>query len=114
MNVLGSSDPQIKVGIKVTDNPNPGPQITSASISGDIVTITGSGFTSSNNLYTTFGNSLSPVSSSGNSLIFNVTDLSIYNKIKSLTGTKYKAILWIYVQNEHGTNKDPYKLDVII
>ncbi|MEX2013418.1 MAG: peptidoglycan-binding protein, partial [Parcubacteria group bacterium] len=52
-NVLGSSDPNIKVTVKVTNNPHPGPIIESATKVGDMVTVTGSGFTSSNNLYTT-------------------------------------------------------------
>lgn len=114
-NVLGSSDPSIKVSIKVTDNPNSGPVILSASINGDKVTVTGSGFTSSNNLFTTFGNSSSSISSDGNIIIFSVNELSLYKQIKDAMGSQhYSSSLWIYVQNEHGVNKDPYKLDIVI
>ena len=115
-NTLGSSDnPDISVLISVTNNPQLPPEIKGASISGENVTLVGSGFTSSNNIITTLGNSSSPLSSSGNTLTFNITSLSLYNQIKNFTsGKKYRVVLWIYVQNEHGINKDPYRLDISI
>ena len=114
-NALGSSDnPDVDVVIKVTNNPEPGPTIESASITGDTVTIIGRGFTSANNLFTTLGDSSSPISSNGTTLTFRVTDLSRYNQIKQFTLGKYQVALWIYVQNEHGINKEPYKLGIII
>lgn len=114
-NSLGTSDPQIKISIKITNNPQPAPTITNASIAGDIVTLTGSGFTSSSIIISTFGNFSSPVSSSGTTISFSITNLSQYNQIKQFTGDKtYPTELWIYVQNEHGINKDPYKLEITI
>lgn len=114
-NVLGSSDnPDIKIAIKVTSNPQQGPTITSASIAGDTVTLVGAGFTSSNKLFTTLGDSSSPISSNGTTLTFRITDLSRYNRIKTLTKGKYQASLWIYVQNEHGISANPYELKLII
>ena len=115
-NVLGSSEnPDITVAVKITSNPQPGPRIENASIVDDTVTVVGSGFTSSNYLLTTLGNSSSPVSSNGTTITFRISDLSLYDQIKKSTlGRKYKAALWIFVQNEHGINKEPYKLEVMI
>ena len=114
-NVLGSSDnPDIRVTIKVTNNPQPAPSIESASITGDTVTLIGKGFTSSNNLFTTLGDSSSPLSSDGTTLTFRVTDLSRYNQVKQFTVGKYQAALWIFVQNEHGISREPHKLEIII
>ena len=114
-NALGSSDnPDVDVVIKVTNNPQPSPTIESASITGDTVTLIGKGFTSANNLFTTLGDSSGSISANGATLTFRVTDLSRYNQIKQFTLGKYQATLWIYVQNEHGINKDPYKLEIII
>ena len=114
-NMLGSSkNSDIKIKIRVTDNPQPPPVITGASLSGDTVTVTGTGFTSSNSLFTTFGDSASSISSSGNTLSFRVTDLSRYNQIRGFTQGQYKAALWIFVQNENGMNRDPYKIDINI
>ena len=114
-NVLGSSNnPDITVAIRVTSNPQPGPIIENASIVGDTVTLVGSGFTSSNNLITTLGNSLTPVSSNGTILTFRITELSLYNEIRRLTLGNYKVALWIYVENEYGANKEPYKLEIMI
>ena len=114
-NVLGSSDPDIKVLLKVTNSPQPAPTIESASIVGDTVMLIGNGFTATNNLFTTFGNSSNSVSSNGTTLSFRLPDLSWYDKIKkSLLGRLYQATLWIYVQNEHGINENPYKLETII
>lgn len=115
-NAFGSSDnPDIQTIIKVTSNPYSGPIIESVSIVGDTVILTGKGFTSANNLFTTFGDLASMISASGNTLTFHLSDLSFYDQIKNSTlGQKYQAALWIYVQNEHGVNRDPYKLDIII
>ena len=114
-NVLGSSDnPDIRILVKVTNNPQPAPTIESASITGDMVTLIGKGFTSTNNLFTTLGDSSGPVPSNGTALTFRVADLSRYEQIKQFTMGKYQAALWIYVQNEHGINKEPYKLEIII
>ena len=114
-NVLGSSDnPDINIVIKVTNNPQSAPTIESASIIGDIVTLIGSGFTSTNRLFTTLGDSSSPISSNGATLTFRVTDLSRYDQVKQFTLGKYQVTLWIFVENEHGINKEPYKLETII
>ncbi|MDO8728866.1 MAG: peptidoglycan-binding protein [bacterium] len=114
-NVWGSSDnPDTKVIIRVTSNPQPGPIIESASIVGDTVTLVGSGFASANNLFTTLGDSSSSVSSNGTTLTFRIADLSMYDEVRQFTLGKYQEALWIYVQNEHGVNKEPYKLDIII
>jgi len=114
-NALGSSDnPEVGVVIKVTNNPQPEPMIESASIVGDSVTLVGSGFTSSNNLITTLGNSPGSISASGDTLTFRITELSMYNEIRKFTLGNYRAALWIYVQNEHGANKEPYKLEITI
>ena len=114
-NALGSSEnPDVDVVVKVTSNPQPPPTIESASITGDTVTLTGKGFTSANNLFTTLGDSSSPISSNGTNLTFRVVNLSRYDQVKQFTLGKYQVALWIYVQNEHGINKEPYKLDVII
>ncbi|GEM_PF-2562169 len=114
-NVLGSSEnPGVDVVVKVTNNPEPPPVIESASITGDTVTLIGKGFTSSNKLFTTLGDSSGPVSSNGTTLTFRVVDLSRYSQVRQFTLGKYQAALWIYVQNEHGINKDPYKLEIII
>lgn len=114
-NILGSSDnSDTSVIIRVTSNPQLGPTIEGASIAGDMVTLTGKGFTSANNLITTLGNSSSPISSSGNTLTFRISDLSMYGEIKKFTLGNYQAAFWIYVENEHGVNKEPYKLDIII
>ena len=114
-NVLGSSDnTNTNIVIKITSNPQPGPTIESASITGDMVTLIGKGFTSTNNLFTTLGDSSGPVPSNGTALTFRVADLSRYEQIKQFTMGKYQAALWIYVQNEHGINKEPYKLEIII
>lgn len=114
-NVLGSSEnPDITVTIKVTNNPQPGPTIESASIVDDTVTLIGGGFTSANNLFTTLGDSSGPIFSNGTTLTFRVTDLSRYDQIKQFTLGKYQVVLWIYVQNEHGINKEPYQLEIII
>lgn len=114
-NVLGSSDPDIKILLKVTNSPQLAPTIESASIVADTVTLVGNGFTAANNLFTTFGNSARPVTSDGATLSFRLNDLSWYDKIKQSTGGRaYQAALWIYVENEHGVNKDPYKLEITI
>ena len=114
-NALGSSEnPDVIVAIKVTNNPQPGPTIESASITGDMITLIGSGFTSANNLFTTLGDSSSPISSNGTTLTFRVADLSRYDQVKQFTLGKYQVALWIYVQNEHGINKEPYKLEMTI
>ena len=117
-NVLGTSNsdnPNIIISIKVTNNPQPAPIIESASIVGDTVTIVGSGFTSSNNIYTTFGSFPSTMSAVGDTITFNLTDLPMYNKIKQSTrSVKYQVALWINVKNEHGANKDPYRLNITI
>ena len=114
-NALGSSDnTNTNIVIKITSNPQPAPTIESASIVSGTVTLIGSGFTSLNNLFTTLGGSSSPVSSNGTTLNFRVADLSRYEQIKQFTLGKYQAALWIYVQNEHGINKEPYKLEIII
>ncbi len=114
-NVLGSTDnPDIKILIKVTNNPQPAPTIENASLTGDTVTLTGNGFTSSNNLFTTLGDSSGSVSSSGGLLTFRLSDRSRYEQTKKFTQGKYQASLWIYVENEHGINKDPFMLDIII
>ncbi|MEK7176981.1 MAG: IPT/TIG domain-containing protein [Patescibacteria group bacterium] len=114
-NVLGSSaNPDLKIIIRVTDNPQPPPQITSASISGDTVTLIGTGFTSSNNLSTTFGDNPSSILSNGTTLTFRITDLSMYEKIKQFTQGKYQTSLWIYIYNEHGASREPYQLNVNI
>ena len=114
-NALGSSDNlDAKVRIKVTNNPQPAPTIESASINGDTVTLTGRGFTSSNNLFTTLGDSSNPISSDSTTLTFRVTDLSRYGQIKQFTLGKYQTAPWIFVQNEHGINKEPYELEIII
>ena len=114
-NTLGSSNnPDIAIAIKVMNNPRSGPIIENASIVGDTVTLTGSGFTSANNIITTLGNSSSPISSDGITLTFRITELSMYDEIKRFTLGKYQAALWIYVQNEHGINKEPHKLDITI
>jgi len=114
-NVLGSSEnPDISVFIKVTSTPESGPTISSASISGETVLLAGTGFTTSNTVATTLGNS-TPISASGNTLTFRLNELSQYEQVKkSMLGRPYKLVLWIFVQNEHGINKDPYKLDIII
>lgn len=114
-NVLGSSaNPDLKIIIRVTDNPQSPPQITSASISGDTVTLIGTGFTSSNNLSTTFGESPSSISSNGTTLTFRITDLSMYEKIRKFTQGKYQTSFWIYIYNEHGASREPYQLNVNI
>ena len=116
-NVFGSSDnpnSNIKIKIRVTNNPQPPPTITGASIVGDSVTVVGTGFTSSNNLFTTFGNSSNPIFSNGTTFNFRISNLSMYEKIKKFTQGRYQASLWIYVQNEHGMNKDPYQLVINI
>ena len=115
-NALGSSENSgVVVTIKVTSSPQPGPTIESASVVSGRVTLIGSGFTSANNLFTTLGNSTSPVSSSGDTLTFRLTDLSLYNQIKQAAlGRQYQSTLWIFVQNQHGINKEPYKLDIVI
>ena len=114
-NTLGSSNnPDIAIAIKVTNNPRSGPIIENASIVGDTVTLTGSGFTSANNIITTLGNSSGPISSDGVTLTFRITELSMYNEIRRFTLGNYKVAFWIYVENEHGANKEPYKLEIMI
>ena len=114
-NTLGSSNnPDIAIAIKITNNPRSGPIIENASIVGDTVTLTGSGFTSANNIITTLGDSARPISSNSDILTFRITELSMYNEIRKFTLGKYQAALWIYVQNEHGANKEPYKLEIMI
>ena len=114
-NTLGSSNnPDIAIAIKVMNNPRSGPIIENASIVGDTVTLTGSGFTSANNIITTLGNSSGPISSDGVTLTFRITELSMYNEIRRFTLGNYKVAFWIYVENEHGANKEPYKLEKMI
>ena len=114
-NVWGSSgNSNITVLIKVTNNPQPAPTIESALMVGDTVTLIGNDFTSANNIITTLGDSARPISSNGGTLTFRITELSMYNEIRKFTLGKYQAALWIYVQNEHGVNKEPYKLEIII
>ncbi len=115
-NVWGSSEnPSITVLIKVTNSPHAAPTIESASIAADdTITLVGSGFTSANNIITTLGNSSHPISASGDTLIFRVADLSMYNETRAFTLGKYQEVLWIYVQNEHGANKEPYQLEITI
>jgi hypothetical protein len=115
-NKLGSSlRTEFPVTIRVTNNPSPAPIITSATLSGDMITVVGSGFTASNNVISTFGNSSGSISSSGNSLTFSLSGLSLYQKIKEATkGKKYQSSILIYIYNEHGMSKDPYKLDLVI
>lgn len=116
VNVLGTSaNAKIPVVIKVTNTPQQGPTIISASVSGDMVTLVGEGFTSLNTIITTLGNSSKTLPANGKTLTFPVTDLAFYSRVKqSFLGRKYQVALWIYVQNEHGINKDPYRLDIII
>jgi len=109
-------NPDIKILLKVTNNPEPAPIIESASIEGDMVTLVGKGFTSSNNLFTTLGETSSPISSysNGTTLTFRVTDLSLYDKISSFTKGEYQTLLWIYVHNEHGISKEPFEFNIRI
>ncbi|MDP3763914.1 MAG: IPT/TIG domain-containing protein [bacterium] len=115
-NVLGSSDnPNIPVSLKITNSPQSAPVIKNASIAGETITLTGEGFTNSNNIVTTLGNTSTSLSASGDSLTFRLAELSQYEQVKkSFLGRNYKMTLWIFVQNEHGINKDPYKLDIVI
>ncbi|MBI2674009.1 MAG: peptidoglycan-binding protein [Candidatus Zambryskibacteria bacterium] len=114
-NVLGfSNNPDIAVVIKVTNNPQAEPAIESASIAGDVVTLVGTGFTSANNLITTFGNSPRSITASDGTITFHITELSMYNEIRKFTFGNYQTVFWIYVQNEHGVNKEPYKLEITI
>src|SRR3989344_228391 len=114
-NAWGSSENlNITILIKVTNNPQPAPTIRAASIVGDTVTLIGNGFTCANNIITTLGDSARPISSNGDILTFRITELSMYNEIRKFTLGKYQAALWIYVQNEHGINKEPYELDITI
>ena len=115
-NSLGSSEmPNVDIRIKVTSNPQSAPIIESASLIGDTLTVIGKGFTDSNNLFTTLGNSSGPLPSpNGTTIISSLTDLSFYDKIREQTQGKYQVSLWIYVQNEHGINKDPYELKIMI
>lgn len=114
-NILGSSDnPQIPIYIKITNNPQPSPVIEKASISGEMVTVTGKNFTSLNTLITTLGNK-EAVMSDGANISFRLSELPHYERVKkSLKNNKFQFSLWIFVQNEHGVNKNPYKLDTII
>lgn len=113
-NTLGSSEnPGIEIPIKVTSFPQPAPIIKGASISGETVTVTGEGFTAQSSVLTTLGNFPGAISSSGATLSFRLSELSQYEQVKKhLQGNKYQFTLWIFVQNEHGTNKNPYKLDL--
>jgi hypothetical protein len=114
-NVFGSSDQLgTKISIKVTNNPQLPPRIESATLVGDTVSLVGSGFTSANNLFTTLGDSSGSITADGNSLTFRVTDLSRYEQTKIFTKGKYQVALWIFVQNEHGMNRAPYRLNITI
>lgn len=119
-NSLNSSDrnnPDIKVLIRVTSSPRSAPVIKSASISDSTITIVGEGFTSSNSIYTTFGNLPNPVSSNGNTITFRLSDLPLYGQIKKASqaqGRSYNSFISIYVQNDRGMNKAPYNLGLSI
>lgn len=114
-NVLGSSDnPDIKIAIRVTNNPQPAPTIEGASITGGTVTLVGSGFTTANNIITTLGSSPGPISANGSTLTFRLSDLPLYNKLKLFSSKSYPGVLWIYVKNEHGINKEPYRFETVI
>ena len=115
-NTLGSSEnPDIKIPIKVTSAPQPGPTIKNASLSGETVTLLGEGFTVQNTVMTTLGNSPATLYSDGTTLSFRLSELSQYDQVKKqLQGNQYLFTLWIFVQNEHGTNKNPYKLDIVL
>jgi hypothetical protein len=114
-NPQGSSEnASFKVKILITDNPAIPPSISGASYSSGVVTIQGEGFSSLNSLVTSMG-SLGGVSSDGRTITFNLSNLSDFSRIKKqLNGKSIQTALWIHVSNEHGTSKDPYKLDITI
>ncbi len=106
---------EISVMVRVTNSPISPPTIEKASISGESITLTGSGFTGSNYIYSTFGNSSQTYSSNGSTLTFSLSDLALYSKIKASTkGKKYPTVLWITVSNEHGSNREPYQMQFSI
>jgi len=115
-NILGSSEnASIPIYVKVTNNPQPAPLIERVAISGDVVTVMGKNFSPVNTVITTLGNSTVSITSDGTALSFRLNELSQYVQVKkSLKTNKYKFSLWIFVQNEHGISKDPYKLDMVI
>jgi len=118
-NSFGSSEnPSQPILIKVTDTPSPPPVILSASVSGDVVTLVGQGFSSSNSIFTSLGNTSSPsfTTAQGGVLTFRVSDLSMYQELKASFSSEgpHDIALWVYVQGEHGANKDPYKVDITI
>ena len=111
-NVFGSSENRDRpIKIKVTETPEDPPVIASASLSNGLVTLVGTGFSSSNSVLTTMGNSPSPIAASGNTLTFRLSELSMYSQIISKAPSgKYQITLWIHVQNEHGMTISPYRL----
>ncbi len=114
VNSFGSSEnPEIPVIVRVTDTPIAPPVIQGASISGDIVTVTGQGFGSSSTVFTSFGNTPGPVPAQDSTLSFRLSELSQFERVKNtLPEGSFQAILWIYVESEHGANKTPYRLDI--
>jgi hypothetical protein len=114
VNSLGSSgNTQAKIYLKVTNSPAEAPVILRASVNKGVVTVVGSGFASTNTLVTTLGN-VNVSSSDGKTLHFKISDLSLYQKVRSTTKASITFGLAIFVQNEHGLSALPSNLIVTI
>jgi hypothetical protein len=100
----------------VTTNPMPLPVITSVTPNpaqyGDVITISGTGFSGVNTISTSLG-IMENVSSSGGAISFRVGDLSLASMIRGIPYMKdRKTAVLIYIQSEGGISKDPYSFDV--
>ncbi|MDQ3089736.1 MAG: IPT/TIG domain-containing protein [bacterium] len=115
-NQLGSStNPVAPVLVKVTKKPQSPPSVSSATIEGGVITISGSGFSESNNIYTNMGSVEKIKLSKRKTLSFSIASLTSYSQAKnSLKGAVAVFPLSIFIQNEHGISQVPYNIDITI
>lgn len=100
----------------VTTSPAPLPVITSVTPNpakiDDTITISGTGFSSSNNVSTSLG-IMENVASSGNAISLRLSDFSLTSQIREIPYMKdRKTAILIYIQSDGGLSKDAYSFDV--
>jgi len=102
--------------LTVTTNPAPLPVVLSVSPNpaqyGDMITISGTGFSNTNTVSSSLG-LIENVSSSGGVISLRLSDFSLASKIKEIPYMKnIKTTVLLYIQSEGGLSKEPYSFDV--
>lgn len=101
-----SKNPQAPVLLKVTHSPVPPPVITKIEEKKGVITLTGTGFASTNSIVTSLG-AIEVFSSDQKTLSFALSSLPYYSKVKSLSKTTTTLNLAVFIKNEHGISLTP-------